>query len=240
MMCPEWALLGTVSDQALRWCAQVRVRASWGRCGRPACRGRPRSCPASSPLPVEQQGPVGGDLVWVGAASGGGHAADARDPHREDVQSWWRPAWGRSCATGRSCRSRRRELVEPWARCHPGWPRLPAPAGRPGSTRSAAAQQRESGCREGKHGSLRGAVRHQENPSAPENLIASNRRPSTLAAVSEQTEQRQRSCVSRDASRALSQHRNNWYAPLPLVQRKPSEGVGRAGWRAGRAAARAG
>jgi hypothetical protein len=33
------------------------------------------------------------------------------------------------------------------------------------------------------------------NPFAPENLIASNRRPSTLAAVHAQTEQRDGSCV---------------------------------------------
>ena len=92
-------------------------------------------------------------------------------------------------------------LVEPVGAVPPGRPRLPAPPGRPESIRSGttAAQKRLP---QGKNGSLRGAVRQQESPSAPENLVASNRRPSTLAAVPEQTEQRQRSCVNPSESLA--------------------------------------
>ena len=88
--------------------------------------GKATVMPAFKPLAREQQRPVGGDLVRVAAAVGGGHAADARDAHREDVRAGG-GLLGGGLAGGRSCRPRRRlPWWRRWAAAPPG---LAAPAG---------------------------------------------------------------------------------------------------------------
>ena len=124
MMCPECALLGTVAISPEAGCAQVRAPARSSLMRAPGALGEGDDHARLQPDALEQQRAVRGDLVGVGAAVGGGHAADARDAHvvtcalEVPVRPWPGPG---PCGAGAAGRS-------PWARCRPRAPRRPVRA----------------------------------------------------------------------------------------------------------------
>ena len=189
--------------------------------------------PLASPLPDQQERPVGRDLVRVGVAVGGRHAADFRDPHAENVQ-----AGGLlgglglfGGGFGRGLRRRRLTRAAPLGADAP--PGLAAPAG--AVEPDQAAQHRGSDCRDEKHESLGSAVRQDKSLRAG--------KPDCLEPAA--IDLSRCLCTNRATGRKLRQIPSNTDdGPLRWVL-SPSESLARraparAGWRAARAVARAG
>jgi hypothetical protein len=183
MMCPEWALAGTVSTSPClleRRCAAGEARPARP----PGVAGKATDIPLASPLPVKRSVPcVETSCALVLQLAAGMQLAfvirTLSTCGPEAFLDGWGAAFGAVLPV----------VVPPGAEAPPG---LAAPAGALSPTRQQSAAEATAAM---KNMNRWEAPFAKISPFAPENLIASNRRPSTLAAVYEQTEQRDGSCV---------------------------------------------